>query len=795
MVILMSSDPLTQQIFSKDDNKHGLSLFNHDEINQINDLIVEREGKFVIKCQIKDRYKIAKPEEIVRQLWIKRLIEEYGYPKNQIDVERLVYFGSRDSGLADIVVLHEDLIHPYLIIEVKRPKRKDGLEQLKSYCNAEGAPIGIWSNGNEIIRLHREEPNIFVEIPRVPNFNESLRDVLTERWTISWLEENDELKKGNTTLKKIILDLEELVLGNSGEEAFDEIFKLIYAKLYDEWKGINNPEYQLNFFVGDRSSIEVSDELNRLLNGAKRQWSGVFEPSEQIALENEHLKVCVSFLEKIKLFNSNLRIIDEAFEYLIPKVAKEEKGQYFTPRIVEDMVVKMLNPKTEEFLIDPACGSAGFLLHSIMWIAGGVITASGLPTAAKNFAQNNIVGIDISKVAVKVSKAINLIVGDGKSQIYKANSLNPQSWSAEAESGLRPRLLDPDDDTFINFDFDVLMTNPPFSGTIKERDILRQYRLAEKSDGKIANSRGRHILFLNRSLQLVAPKGRIAIIIPQSLVSNTSTEFIRDYVIDEARILAVVGLHVNTFKPHTGTKTSVLFLQKYTDEEKAEIQRIKLKYAEEFEEFVINLKEEYSGIKWDTEIDETSLNTDLKEFIENYYDVPEDLNEINLTDVETAIDEENEDLNTLIFVFNQLNELLSEKQDALDIATSRESKAEIKKEITTFKNKIASLKKKISKKTLGGQVYLTLNLKDFRERFGKFWITKNVRIEMDYPIFGAVNQIPIKYNNGEYRYKRNEDGSFVLDEHNHIIIEHDLDDIASAFIEFAKEQNFDFWEE
>jgi type I restriction enzyme M protein len=321
--------PKINKIFSSSDVKHGLSLFTNEEIEAIEKLIIEQDRKFYIKCQIKDKYKIAKPEEIVRQLWIYRLLNEYGYPKERIDIERMIYFGSRESGLADIVVLHEDLQHPYIIFEIKRPQRTAGLEQLKSYCNAEGAPIGIWSNGNEMIRLHREEPNIFVEIPRIPRATETLRDILKERWTLRWLEEHDALKQGKTTLKKILLDLEELVLGNAGVDPFEEIFKLIYAKLYDEWRGINDPSYQLEFYVGDRNSEQVKIAISNLLEGAKREWQGVFEPTDKIELRDDHLKVCVSFLEKIKLFNSNLRIIDEAFEYLIPQVAKKKEGQFF----------------------------------------------------------------------------------------------------------------------------------------------------------------------------------------------------------------------------------------------------------------------------------------------------------------------------------------------------------------------------------------------------------------------------------------------------------------------------------
>jgi type I restriction enzyme M protein len=814
----MVSNQKIQKIFSAPEVKHGLSLFTNNELKAIESLIVEKDGKFFIKCQIKNKYKLAKPEEVVRQLWIYRLLTEYGYPKERIDVERIIYFGTRvEPGAADIVVFNEDLRHYYILFEIKRPSRTAGLEQLKSYCNAEGAPIGVWSNGNETIRLHREEPNIFVEIPRIPKVTETLRDILTERWTLKWLEEHDELKQGKTTLKKIILDLEELVLGNAGVKAFDEIFKLIYAKLYDEWRGINDTNYKLEFFVGDRSPEQVKRAISNLLEGAKRTWPGVFEPTDKIELIDSHLKVCVSFLEKIKLFNSNLRIIDEAFEYLIPEVSKKKEGQFFTPRPVEDMIIKMLNPKPNEFVIDPACGSAGFLLHSVMWVAGGVITGKDLPPSAKNFAQNNIYGIDFAKEAVKIAKAINLIVGDGKAHIYGGgpygNSLNPLIWDDEMKAGLRPRLLrfpqDPERDRenqekFLYFDFDILMTNPPFAGTVKEREILRLYELGEKN-GRIVNKIGRHILFLERSLQFIRPGGRMAIVLPQGLLNNANAEYIRRFIIEEARILAVVGLHVNTFKPHTGTKTSVLFLRKYTDEEKESIQQIKLKYEDQWKEFLKNLKEKYQNLAWDSSVDEEEIPEELRSFLETYFETREEVGESPAEETEFEETEETKEENkgkkplaVLVQEKLELEEALRGKEEELESANATK-KAELKKEIKTLQSKIKKLTKEISERTLAGQINLVLNEERITEAFKKYWLDGKVIEEIDYPIFFAVNEKPVKDESGEYRYKKNPDGSFILDERGHPVIDHDLDEIAEAFIKFAKKQlakgdnAFNFW--
>lgn len=801
------SYPKIRQIFSASDVRHGLSLFTKEEIEVVESMITEQDGKFYIKCQIKNKIKVAKPEEIVRQLWIYKLLNEYNYPRERIEVEKAIVFGSRDFGIADLVVLHEDYVHPYIIFEIKRPRRSEGLEQLKSYCNAEGAPIGVWSNGNEVIRLHREEPNIFVEIPRIPRATETLRDILTERWTIKWLEEHDELKQGNTTLKKILLDLEELVLGNAGVDVFEEVFKLIYAKLYDEWRGINDKEYKLEFFVGDRSAAQVKKSIEDLFEGAKKEWPEVFEPTEKIKLRDEHLKVCVSFLEKIKLFNSNLQIIDEAFEYLIPHFSKKKEGQFFTPRPVIDTIVKMLNPKAHEFVIDPACGSGGFLLHSVMWVAGGMISGKPLPEEAKNFAQNKIYGIDFSEKAVRIAKAINLIVGDGKSHIYKDNSLAPQTWGEDTKSGLRGRLFrflnNPDierenQEKFLYFNFDVLMTNPPFAGTVKEKDILRLYTLAEKN-GKWVKKIGRHILFLERCLQFLRPGGRMAIVLPQGLLNNTNTEYIRRFVIEEARILAVVGLHVNTFKPHTGTKTSVLFLQKYTDEEKNKIQQIRLKYESEWEEFLGELKEKYNNITWYSSINEEEIPEELSSFLESYFEsrekveeFPQDEDEFEETKETEKENKVEKSLTALIQEKAELEEVLKEKTDELE-STSAERKAELKKEIKILQNKINKLVEEISHLTLAGQIKLVLTENRITEAFKKYWLDGKVMKEMDYPIFFAVNEKPVKDEKGEYRYKKKPNGDFETDEHGHLVIDHDLDEIAEAFIKFSKEQKFDFW--
>lgn len=258
-------------------------------------------------------------------------------------------------------------------------------------------------------------------------------------------------------------------------------------------------------------------------------------------------------------------------------MGKGKKGQYFTPRHVIDMCVKMLNPRDHEYVIDTAAGSCGFTVHTIFHVWGNEFTAEGPNKWQAEYASEKVYGIDFDPRSVKIAKALNLIAGDGRSNVYRANSLDPKLWDESVRAGLKSRLrklADPERDKWNRenmrfFDFDVLLTNPPFAGDIKDSRILHQYELAKNDKGKWQGKVGRDILFIERNLEFLRPGGRAAIVLPQGRFNNSSDESLRRWIAERARILAVVGLHGNTFKPHTGTKTSVVFLQTWNDDKKA----------------------------------------------------------------------------------------------------------------------------------------------------------------------------------------------------------------------------------
>ncbi len=574
------------------DSNYDVSLFTQAELETLGANITMREinGKtiFNVRCLIRETDIRLKPEEIVRQLYLRRLMENYGYAKNRIAVEFPVKFGA-ETRRADIVIRDKD--HPesaYIIIELKKPKLKDGKDQLKSYCHATGAPIGVWTNGGAISYYHRKDPNYFVELTDIPAQAETLADVLREDFRMADLVKKFNEQTERKSLRQRIEEMEDEVLANAGVDVFEEVFKLIFTKLYDELESTRTETRQLQFRNTGQTEAELNQKIQTLFDKAKGKWEGVFSDSDKINLSRSHLSVCVSSLQDYKLFNSNLEVIDEAFEYLVNKSSKGEKGQYFTPRYVIDMCVKMLDPKEDEFLIDTAAGSSGFTVHGIFHVwrkiledegltASHLFTAEKKPPRCEDYVRDKVFAIDFDEKSVRVARTLNLIAGDGQTNVLHLNTLDAERWDETAETedwndtyneGFKKlKKLRADKSGYKAFEFDVLMANPPFAGDIKESRIIHKYELARKTSGKYETAVGRDILFIERNLDFLKDGGRMAIVLPQGRFNNSSDKRIREFVATRCRILAVVGLHGNTFKPHTGTKTSVLFVQKWNDQQ------------------------------------------------------------------------------------------------------------------------------------------------------------------------------------------------------------------------------------
>jgi type I restriction enzyme M protein len=585
------------------DSNYKLTQFSEVHIKQLQNKIqikADKKGNPIAYCICIVRNKEIKltAEEIIRQLFLIQLNSDYGYPYERMELEYAVTFG-REKKRADIVVFDKlDSRAVYIIVELKKPKLKDGKEQLHSYCNATGASIGIWSNGESISYYHRKDPNYFEYIPAIPKATQKLAELLNEPWTLEDLIKNDRLVTERKSLKDLVLEMEDEVLANAGVDVFEELFKLIFTKLYDEMESGRNRKRYLEFRNHGDTEAELKGKIQQLFNKANEKWQGVFPEGTKLMLSASHLAICISSLEKVKLFNSNLDVVDEAFEYLINKSSKGEKGQYFTPRYGIDMCVKMLNPKESETIIDTASGSCGFPVHTFFYVKNQIHKEEGIvddnmmttkPPIPRvlDYVQNNVFAIDFDEKAVRVARCLNLIAGDGQTNVLHLNTLDYERWNDKTKDEVwldtygagwknlrkhrKIKIETKENESYVNrdFQFDILMANPPFAGDIKESRMLSKYELGKKPNGKYQTAVGRDILFIERNIDFLKPGGRLAIVLPQGRFNNSSDKIIREFIAEHCRILAVVGFHGNFFKPHTGTKTSVLLAQKWNDDPNA----------------------------------------------------------------------------------------------------------------------------------------------------------------------------------------------------------------------------------
>ncbi len=195
--------------------------FPEKTIAAVEQLLSEKNGKPYLKCQVRGKEIMAKPEEITRQLWLHLLLHKYKYPASRLQVEYPITFGRDSSKRADIIVMDADRpTVPYVVIEVKQPTAKGGKEQLKSYTHATGAPLAVWSDGTQVIVWHRKNPNYFEEIPALPGVSETIEQIAGQPWTIDTLIEFEKQRdaegaKGRT-LRDKIQDMEDEVLADAG---------------------------------------------------------------------------------------------------------------------------------------------------------------------------------------------------------------------------------------------------------------------------------------------------------------------------------------------------------------------------------------------------------------------------------------------------------------------------------------------------------------------------------------------------------------------------------------------------
>ncbi|MBC8082616.1 MAG: N-6 DNA methylase [Hymenobacter sp.] len=532
------------------------------------------------------------PEEYVRQEILKSLVREYKYPKKDIGVEVTLRVGSRKPR-ADIVVFAADAAHTqdqcYLIVEckaqsVKSGDRKEGIGQLQSYlAAAPNAAYGMWTNGLERFCYRKVvvAGNIgYEDVPDVPSYGQKEEDAERPRF--------DQLKAATSdALLFAFRRCHNYIAGNQGlqkPEAFWELLKLIFCKIRDER---DSAEVEFYANVAERKNLngqlKVKARLDKLFAAVKDEYKNIFAQNDEIALNAPVLAYLVSQLQIYSLLESDVDVKGHAYEEIVGSNLRGDRGEYFTPRNVCNMAVAMLDPAEGELLLDPACGTGGFLIAGMNWVIEKIRTAElakwkgdveraepKVTERIKKFAGASLIGLDLNPNLVKATKMNMVMNNDGAGGLFQANSLaNPVTW----ETGLRERKL--------LGRVDVIVSNPPFGSKIPIDDpaILENYDLGhawtyDKAADRwtrtenVQKSQPPEILFIERIVRLLKPgTGRAAIVLPDGILGAPGLGYVREWLLTHTRILASVDMHPDTFQPNVSVQTSLLVVQRKTDHE------------------------------------------------------------------------------------------------------------------------------------------------------------------------------------------------------------------------------------
>jgi type I restriction enzyme M protein len=521
----------------------------------------------------------ATPEEIEAvQVFAKILVEDYKYPKSNIQTRPQWRVKVRPSDTKkeypiDIAIFDgnqktEDNL--YIIVECKKKERKDGRSQLEDYLRFSKAFLGVWFNGEERLFLRKFEKDgrvEFREIPNIPLYGQRVEDI--GKFKRKDLNPTHNLK---STFKAIRNHLAANNVGATRDEFLaQQLINLIFCKIYDE--RFTEPDDMVDFRAGvDEESKEIKERILEIFGKVKRKYKEVFDESDTIILDANSITYVVGELQNYCLIEAERDIIADAFETFIGHALKGGQGQFFTPRNVVKMMVDILDPDDEDLIIDPACGSGGFLIESLRHVWKKLDNEgekyhwnkSNLQEEKMEVALNKIRGLDKDYFLSKVAKAYMAIIGDGKSGIFCEDSLEkPENWQ---------------DKTRLKVDlgkFSILLTNPPFGSKIPVRgeEKLRQFELGykwkkDKKTGKwektsvLKKQEEPQVLFIERCLALLRDGGKMAMVLPNGILGNEQQEYIRQYLLSKGNLFAIVELPFETFSPNVTINTSVLFVQK-----------------------------------------------------------------------------------------------------------------------------------------------------------------------------------------------------------------------------------------
>ena len=498
---------------------------------------------------------------------IQRIIKEYGYDIK--DIETNFILGDVFIDLAVFIDSAPHINSNCWIAAIISPDKDEGIVKLKTlFSKFPNLEFGMWLDGNDFFYLRRNQ-KIISEVYNIPKKGKSLE--LPKR---SELKEPFELSKTFSIIHNHIYAND----GLSSQETFNEVLKLLFIKIQDEK---NKDGDYVKFGISEEEYIQVMSDkdnvfnkrIQKLLDETKKEFKDVFSQNETINLKNSTLAFVVGQLQNFNLSKSKRDVKGAAFQKFIYAHQRGSRGQFFTPDPIIELSVNLLNPQSNEKILDPACGTAGFLVETMKYVwkkeFSNIKEEDKRANHEKNYAIKNLKGIEISPTLSKVAKMRMILEDDGYTGIFTADSLDDVDVLDKIAKQNNTK------ESINKEGFDLILTNPPFGsqGKITNKSYLKRYELGHRwgynntnkliKTNYILDGQVPDILFIERCLDLLKKGGRMAIVLPTGDLENKSLGYIRQYLSERAKILAVVSLPQKTFIPHgTGIKAVVLFLQK-----------------------------------------------------------------------------------------------------------------------------------------------------------------------------------------------------------------------------------------
>ena len=559
---------------------------------------------YVSGSQIKETKK-----ELVRQRVVRALIHEYGFSPEDMALDFSI--GGRKK--VDVGIFHHGQAHTLESLSravLCRPEPTVGknvvrirdfeqaakdLDELETIMrDLEAVQYGLWTNGLEFFFLEKEQRRFETKCNPIgdwPMAEESLgtKEVLSDAHT---------RVADNEMLKITFRRCHNFIHGNEGmpkDAAFWQFLYLIFCKMHDEGlRAKQRQAWQRRFWAGPKEQftkegrLAIRERVEGLFSEVKKHYQNIFRGNEEITLSDRALAFIVSELSKYDFTRTDVDAKGVAYQELVGVNLRGDRGQYFTPRGVVKLVIEMLDPKEDETLLDPACGTGGFLVAALGYRlekfrieqntqAGQENTAEffNVHERLRDYAAAKVFGADFDPFLIRAAQMNMVLAGDGRGHIYNINSLEfPKGHLNDLETARKEIPLG---------SIDILATNPPFGSDIPitDKQILEQYELArvwERDDaggfrntGLLQGSVAPEILFIERCIKWIKPgTGRLGIVLPDGVLGNPAAEYIRWWIMRETQVLASVDLPVEAFiaEANVNILTSLLFLRRKSEEEK-----------------------------------------------------------------------------------------------------------------------------------------------------------------------------------------------------------------------------------